>query len=263
MTTKHRRTKLFLVLAILLCLMPVQRSMAKTKAELTKIGAAAKIPDDWVLIDTELSNEEIMKLLDIDDESVISSIRAQWESGSAKIEYDIVIPDEASDILINTANASGSNLQEGNELSEGMRESLMQSVKTGLKAQGAVVSEMEEADIGGQFGWKIQMSLAGTEAYEYQVLHQGKYITFSINEFNGKLSQKKKEFLDEFMRDLVIHSNASSDRASSDNQQEERENFKTLVIWLLIGISGGAVLVTAIVSFVVVIIKKKKEKDSM
>lgn len=82
MTTKHRRTKLFLVLAILLCLIPIQRSMAKTKAELTKIGAAAKIPDDWVLIDTELSNEEIMKLLDIDDESVISSIRAQWESGS-------------------------------------------------------------------------------------------------------------------------------------------------------------------------------------
>lgn len=261
MKTKQRRAALFLVLAMMLGLIPMQSSMAKTKAELTKIGATAKLSDDWVLIDTELSNKEIMKLLDIDNESAIASIRAQWERSSAKIEYDIVIPDEASDILINTADASGSDWQEGNELPDDTRESLMQSVKAQLKAQGAVVSEMKESNIGGQFGWKIQMSFAGTEVYEYQVLHQGKYVTISINENNGKLSQKKKEFLDEFIRDLVIRHESSSDSvsATTGNQQKKSENMKTLVIWLLIGIGGGAVLLTAIVSIVVVIVKKKKD----
>lgn len=278
MKTKYTQMTLFLVLAMLLCLIPGQWSMAKTKEELTKIGATAKIPDDWVLVDTDLSNEEIMKLLDIDDEVTLSSIRAQWGSSPAKIEYDIVIPDEAADILINTANASGSNIQDGNELSDGMRESLMKSVKTGLEAQGAVVSGLEETEVDGLFGWKFQMSLQGTEAYEYQVIHQGKYITFSINELNGKLTQKKKAFLDEFMDDLTIHHVSSSDqittsdqnkldqnksvqnKSAASDQQTDKKNIRMILIWVLIGISAGGVFLTAIVAVAVLVLKKRKRE---
>lgn len=115
------------------------------------------------------------------------------------------------------------------------------------------------------------MSLRGTEAYEYQVLYQGKYITFSINELNGKLTQNKKAFLDEFMDDLAIHHESPSDqittsdqnksdqnKSAASDQQTDKKNTRKVLIWMMAGISAGGVFLTAIVAVAVLVLKKRK-----
>lgn len=259
--------KAVVFVALVLCLVPVQDVRAKEKAELTKIDATAKYSEDWVLIDTDMSNDAIRELLDI-DEVTLASIRSQWDSSKAKIEYDIVIPDQGADILINAVDVSESNIKEGSDLSDDARESLMQSVQTGLKQQGATVSHFEETEVAGQFGWKLQMSLGGTEVYEYQLLHKGKYVTFSINEIKGTLSQDKKDLLDVFMKDLTIQSEGAAEKAASGNKsvgrpdtQSSGESLSDYLMRVLLWSLGGALIGVVVAVIFSLIAKKRKKKQ--
>lgn len=263
---KIYRLKLSLILIALLCfsLVPAQASLANTTKDLTKIGATANIQDDWVLIDTDMSDDEIKNILGITDE-VMASVRAQWNSAqNAKIEYDIVMAQQGYEILINTVEATDSPVDEGNDLADGMKETLMQNVRKGMKSQGALICHVERADRAGQFAWKIETTLNGTDVYEYQILHEGKYITFSINEINGTLSQEKKNFLDNFMNSLTIkNSSTSNSSASSANTTPNgRSTHERTPLWTrvltraAIGAAIGAIC--GIVGVIIRLVQKKK-----
>lgn len=61
------------MLAMILCFLPVTFTEAAVK-NLDKIGAAANLQKDWILIDTDMSDEEIMELINV-DQATINSVR--------------------------------------------------------------------------------------------------------------------------------------------------------------------------------------------
>ncbi len=260
---KIYRLKQGLLLIALLCfsMLPNQAVQANTTKDLAKIGATANIQDDWILIDTDMSDDEIQNLLNIDEET-ISSIRSQWKMvGNAKIEYDIVMPQQGYDILINEVEATGLPVDEGNDLADGLKDELMQSVRTELKRQGALICHVERADRAGQFAWKIETTLNGTDLYEYQLLHEGKFVTFSINEINGTLSQEKKNFLDNFMNSLTIKNSANSN-SYANTTPNGGSTHESSPLWtrVLTRAAIGAIIgaICGLVMFIIRLVQKKK-----
>lgn len=262
------RLKLSFILIALLCfsLMPAQASLANTTKDLTKIGATANIQDDWILIDTDMSDDEIKNILGITDE-VMASVRAQWNSAqNVKIEYDICMAQHGLDILISTGGDEVSKQwQEGNNLDDAEKTEFLQELKSGFGNLGAINCTVERADRAGQFAWRTLMTVSGKDIYEYQILHGGKYITFAINKPTGTLTQEYKNFLDNFMNSLTIkNSSTSNSSASSANTTPNgRSTHERTPLWTrvltraAIGAAIGAIC--GIVGVIIRLVQKKKK----
>lgn len=225
------------MLAMILCFLPVTFTEAAVK-NLDKIGAAANLQKDWILIDTDMSDEEIMELINV-EQATINSVRQQWASistSTATIEYDIVQMELGADIIINTVPATDTTYKEVNDMPDDLKDKLVENVQKGLKAQGAVISSVEKLTVGGSYSWKIVAEINGIQVCEYQTLHEGKYITVSINSVNTELDTEKMNFLTNFMNQITF---VGANDAKSDMKNQPENSDKSVF-----GDTSGTISVT-------------------
>ena len=274
------------VMALFLCLVPASLMEAAT-VNLDKIDATVNMQDDWTMIDTNMSDDEIMDITNL-SRSAVERIRRQWESyGTATIEYDIFNKQQA-DIIINTVEATDISYEEANDLPDSLKEKIVDNITSSLQRQGAIITNVEKLTVGGNYSWKFCMNLNGTDAYEYQTLHDGKYITFSINSADSPLDTEKMNFLTNFMNNIsFVDADEMEDEAEEkigDEIEEEiekgiedaledafdddkvAENSKSdsakkmVTIGLVAGAVFGALIFIAGMIVLIVILTKNKNK---
>lgn len=278
---KMLKGMLVAAVVLMFSLLSTEASQAKT-VQLDKIGATVNLQDDWTLVDTDMSDEEIMELLDVSKE-VVERVRQQWNNaGEATIEYDVTNMQQNADIIINTVPAPDGAVQEANDFTDEQRTQVQENIVSGLENQGAVISDFETLSLGDSFCWRFHMIMNGQEAYEYQTLHEGKYITFSVNSVDTALDAEKKNFLINFMngvrfndldREDSLYDAEDSGEESIDvtpqtelETEEDKEDDKqtklltVLIIWGLVGLVTLLVIAGVIV-LVVVLVKRSNKQN--
>lgn len=251
------------VVALFLCLVPASFIGAAT-INLDKIDATVNMQDDWTMIDTDMSDDEIMDITSL-SRSAVERIRRQWESyGTATIEYDIFNKQQA-DIIINTVEAADVSYEEANDMPDSMKEKIVENITSSLQKQGAIITNVEKLTVGGNYSWKFCMNLNGKDAYEYQTLHDGKYITFSINSVDSPLDSEKMNFLTNFMNNISFVDADEMEDAFDDDKIAENSKSDSAKKMVTIGLVAGAVFGTLIfiagMIVLIVILTKNKKKN--
>lgn len=251
------------VVALFLCLVPASFIGAAT-INLDKIDATVNMQDDWTMIDTDMSDDEIMDITNL-SRSAVERIRRQWESyGTATIEYDIFNKQQA-DIIINTVEAADVSYEEANDMPDSMKEKIVENITSSLQKQGAIITNVEKLTVGGNYSWKFCMNLNGKDAYEYQTLHDGKYITFSINSVDSPLDSEKMNFLTNFMNNISFVDADEMEDAFDDDKIAENSKSDSTKKMVTIGLVAGAVFGTLIfiagMIVLIVILTKNKKKN--
>ena len=251
------------VVALFLCLVPASFIGAAT-INLDKIDATVNMQDDWTMIDTDMSDDEIMDITNL-SRSAVERIRRQWESyGTATIEYDIFNKQQA-DIIINTVEAADVSYEEANDMPDSMKEKIVENITSSLQKQGAIITNVEKLTVGGNYSWKFCMNLNGKDAYEYQTLHDGKYITFSINSVDSPLDSEKMNFLTNFMNNISFVDADEMEDAFDDDKIAENSKSDSAKKMVTIGLVAGAVFGTLIfiagMIVLIVILTKNKKKN--
>lgn len=226
------------------------RAQASSTVDLDKINAEAQIADTSVLVDTDMTNQEIIDATDLDKDA-IAKYRKLWESDPARVQYYIVDMDQNDDnIMISTALSGELGLNDANDIKSSQEDQVLRNMKKKLRKSEGKISDFEKIYVGGRLSWRYFMDIKNRHTYEYQTIYNGTVMTFSIaqkNTFEGE-----EEVLDEFM-DTVRFEDSGSTGLASSRPLDARTR-------LLIGAGVGVVAVLLLLVGVLSLIRRKPDR---
>ena len=226
------------------------RAQASSTVALDKINAEAQIADTSVLVDTDMTNQEIIDATDLDKDA-IAKYRKLWESDPARVQYYIVDMDQNDDnIMISTALSGELGLNDANDIKSSQEDQVLRNMKKKLRKSEGKISDFEKIYVGGRLSWRYFMDIKNRHTYEYQTIYNGTVMTFSIAQKNA--FEGEEEVLDEFM-DTVRFDDSGSTGLASSRPLDARTR-------LLIGAGVGVVAVLLLLVGVLSLIRRKPDR---
>ena len=147
------------------------RAQASSTVDLDKINAEAQIADTSVLVDTDMTNQEIIDATDLDKDA-IAKYRKLWESDPARVQYYIVDMDQNDDnIMISTALSGELGLNDANDIKSSQEDQVLRNMKKKLRKSEGKISDFEKIYVGGRLSWRYFMDIKNRHTYEYQTIY--------------------------------------------------------------------------------------------